>query len=635
MTQINITLGTAGHIDHGKTALIRLLTGCETDRLKAEKDRGMSIELGFAPCVLGDLEVGIVDVPGHEHFIKTMVAGAAGIDGVLFVVAADDGIMPQTREHLDILTLLGVRYGLTVLTKIDRVSDDRVAAVIDDLKAFLSGTFLHNTPICPMSNITGQGFDGFYTALKALVASIAPKRIDGVFRLPVERAFSVKGFGTVISGIPTAGAAKIGQEVILLPGGQTGRIKAIQVYGKPSERVQSGQCAALNVPQLDYRSIQRGDVLTVGGCFTPRQWFLCAADPLAGQSLPDKNGTAMKLHTAAAEVTANLYHFDQAKPAGDGEILFQIRTQTPLVAGPGDRFILRSLSPVRTVGGGRILQALPSRLRRTHGRGLDYAIAMAEAQRDEQEFVAFAVASAPSGAARLSDITALTLQRPEQVQPLLTALIQRQQVVELSDGLYIHAKTHSALHRQMTETLERFHADHPELPGMDAAALAERLALDKPVFDALLAYALAHGSVVRRLERLALPSHIETCDPALAKRLKAVEDAFCESLFAPPSIEQLPAQTRLTAAQVSEAVRILSEQKKLCRVEGQMLFHVEAVEQAKRRIAAHIQGRGQGRLESVAFKYLIDSTRKYAIPLLDYMDKIGFTRRVGNTRYLK
>jgi len=223
----NITLGTAGHIDHGKTALIKLLTGCETDRLKAEKERGMSIELGFAPCLISGTEIGIVDVPGHENFIKTMVAGASGIDGGLLVVAADDGVMPQTREHLDILTLLGVDHGMVALTKVDCVTAERAEEAAQEVKAYLAGTFLEGAPVLPVSSITGEGFDGFYEALKALVASISPRSADGVFRLPVERAFSAKGYGTIVAGIPAAGAVEIGAEVVLLPQGTKGRVRAI------------------------------------------------------------------------------------------------------------------------------------------------------------------------------------------------------------------------------------------------------------------------------------------------------------------------------------------------------------------------------------------------------------------------
>ena len=273
--QLNITLGTAGHIDHGKTALIKCLTGCDTDRLKAEKQRGMSIELGFAPCMISGLEIGIVDVPGHENFIKTMVAGATAIDGVIFVIAADDGVMPQTREHLDILGLLGIKYGIVALTKVDCVDDNRLQAVTTEIQNFLVGTFLQNEQIIPVSGITGQGFNGFYEALKELVGTIKPKKTDGVFRMPIERAFSLKGYGTVVAGIPISGSIATGDEVVVLPKGIKGRTKAIQVYKRNSDTALSGQCAAINVSQWDYKTIRRGDVVTVGKYFSPQQWYLC------------------------------------------------------------------------------------------------------------------------------------------------------------------------------------------------------------------------------------------------------------------------------------------------------------------------------------------------------------------------
>ena len=244
---LNITLGTAGHIDHGKTALVKSLTGCNTDRLKEEKERGMSIDLGYAPCRLPDLEVGIVDVPGHESFIKTMVAGACGMDGVILVVAADDGIMPQTREHLDILTLLGLRHGMVALTKIDRVDDARRQEVIADLAGFLQGTFLAAAPILPISDVTYDGFDPFLEGLENLVRSITPRRADGVFRMPLDRAFSAKGFGTVVAGIPVAGSASVGDEAVLLPQNVNSRIKRIEVYGQRSDTLLCGQCAAVNL----------------------------------------------------------------------------------------------------------------------------------------------------------------------------------------------------------------------------------------------------------------------------------------------------------------------------------------------------------------------------------------------------
>jgi len=273
--QINLTIGTAGHIDHGKTALVKCLTGCDTDRLKAEKERGMSIDLGFAPCTIADIEVGIVDVPGHENFIKTMVAGAVGMDAVLLVVAADDGVMPQTREHLDILTLLGVRHGLVALTKVDRVDSESLELARAELDDYLRGTFLEDAPVLPVSSVTGEGFDGFFEALVAMMESVEPKPLDGVFRLPLDRSFSVKGYGTVVSGIPVCGSAKVDDPVELLPQGITGRIRGIEVYGRTSDTVKAGQCAALNVRQLDQRTISRGDTLTVPGYFSAGKWFVC------------------------------------------------------------------------------------------------------------------------------------------------------------------------------------------------------------------------------------------------------------------------------------------------------------------------------------------------------------------------
>ncbi|MHC4844305.1 MAG: selenocysteine-specific translation elongation factor, partial [Planctomycetota bacterium] len=267
--QINLTLGTAGHIDHGKTVLVKCLTGCETDHLKAEKERGMSIELGFAPCTIGEKEVGIVDVPGHENFIKTMVAGATGVDGIIFVIAADDGVMPQTREHLEILTLLGITKGIIALTKCDCVTKEQLEKAKKEVSVFLKGTFLEDAPILAVSGVTGEGLSDFYEGLKILVNGIEPKSTEGIFRLPIERAFSLKGFGTVVTGIPVSGSVKVGEEVILLPQKIKSRIKAIQVYGKDSDTALCGQCAALNVPQLDYKTIVRGNVAAVGDYFEP------------------------------------------------------------------------------------------------------------------------------------------------------------------------------------------------------------------------------------------------------------------------------------------------------------------------------------------------------------------------------
>jgi len=631
-SQINITLGTAGHIDHGKTALIKLLTGCETDRLKEEKERGMSIELGFAPCRLGDLEVGIVDVPGHEHFIKTMVAGATGIDGVIFVVAADDGIMPQTREHLQILTLLGVRYGMVALTKVDIVSGDRVEAVTAELRDFLRGTFLEGADICPLSAITGAGFDGFYTSLKALIAKIEPRNTGGIFQMPVERVFSVKGFGTIVSGIPAGGTAKVGDELILLPEGAKSRVRAIQVYGKESQQVRSGQCAAVNLPQLDASTLRRGQVLTKGDCLQAAHWFTCDLQVLQSQDEPIRNGRQYKFHTGTSEVTAVVYVLTEADAGG--RMLVQVRTEEPVAAGIRNAFILRQLSPMRTCGGGTIIAAGDRRIKRKP-ETVSELQARAQVIGDVERFVSYALQTGLCGTASgMQEIARAVQQMPETVTAVLENLTASGEAVQLA-GQFVHRDVLGRLEMQIRERVEEYHKHNAQSPGIEEEALCAAIAEPKALIKAVLNRMLAGKKLAVVKERIALPTHTQQFDPRQKQMLDRIEAMFLQKLFGPPSVQELTTALKTNDKAVEQAIKILVEQQTLCRVEQGMYFHADAVAQAKARIADHVAGKGQGRLESVDFKYLVDTTRKFALPLLDYMDKIGFTRRSGNTRYLR
>jgi len=632
LTQKNITLGTAGHVDHGKTALVKLLTGCDTDRLKIEKERGMSIELGFAPCMLAEMEVGIVDVPGHENFIKTMVAGASGIDGVILVIAADDGVMPQTREHLDILTLLGVKYGIVALTKVDCVPPERIRIVTDQIGEFLAGTFLQDAPILPISSVTGQGFDTFYESLKELVEGIEPKSSDGVFRLPVERAFSVKGYGTVVTGIPVAGSVKTGDEVVLFPGGSKGRIKAIQVYRRDSQTAMVGQCAALNVPQWEYKTIRRGNVVTVGEYFSPQQLYLCELRLLnyVGQGL--KNGVDIKFHTGTSEVVATLFLLQGNIAAAGQKCLVQVRLNEPIVAGPGDRFILRTLSPVQTVGGGIIVEAIAEKLRRNQPDAIQDAQDRAKAVLNRSDFVEYAVKTADAAAATEAEISLRVKLPPEAFAPILTGLIGQSKILELDRKLYIHADTLSDVQQRLLNVVRDFHSGSPESPGITAGQLYEKCGLRKDVFDGLLKLLLSAGNLVERKHRLALPEHHEMLSDTEQKLLQAVESFFRSRLFNPPSRAEIVEHTRADTQKVERILRIMLEQDRLIRIENDLFFHAEAVERARSILTSYIEK--QGSLESVKFKYLLDTSRKFAIPLLDYFDRIGLTRSVGRTRYL-
>lgn len=633
LEQINVTLGTAGHIDHGKTALVKNLTGCDTDRLKEEKERGMSIELGFAPCTLANLQVGIVDVPGHEHFIKTMVAGATGVDGVILVVAADDGVMPQTREHLDILTLLGVEHGIVALTKIDRVDSDHVELVREDLRALLKDTFLESAPIVGVSNVTGLGFDRLLEALTSLVRSIQPRKIDGVFRMPVERTFSVKGYGTVVAGIPVSGAATIEDELVVHPSNQTGRLKAVQIYKRNGPRVRAGQCTALNVRQWDHNLISRGDVVATPGYFTPLQWFLGRLRLLRHERCFLKNGTPVKFHTGTSEVAAAVYLMEGSLAPAGSESYVQIRTAQPLVAGPRDRFILRALTPVWTIGGGFIIEGLPRRLKRNQPRLIRELDEWAYAVATESAFVEYVVKSAGLACAREADIAFRTKIPLDRVRTILNELRSTGRISAVSTDAYLHAASAGQGREQILLCLKKFHAQSPASPGIAPEGLQEAAGLSKTVFDALLASLKKDARIVERHLRLALAEHRETVADEDRQLLENIEALFRNRPFNPPDRPELLAALRVPAPRLEKALKILLEQDRLVKAPEDLLFHREAVDRAREILVAFIQK--EGRLESVKFKYLLDTTRKYALPLLDYFDRIGLTNRINNTRFLR
>ncbi len=645
--QKNITLGTAGHIDHGKTALVKCLTGCDTDHLKEEKERGMSIELGFAPCTISGLEVGIVDVPGHENFVKTMVAGATGIDGVIFVIAADDGVMPQTREHLDILTLLGVRHGIVALTKADCVEPSRIESVSGEIREFLVGTFLENAPILPVSNVTGQGFDTFCEALQTLVDAIEPKKTDGVFRMPVERTFSVKGYGTVVTGIPVAGSIKIADEVALFPEGTKGRIKAIQVYKRNSDTAKVGQCAAISVPQWDYKNVERGCTVTLGDYFRPEQWYLCKLRLLPHLKSPLKNGSSVKFHTGTSDAVATVFLLEGGSAAAGRECIVQVGLTRPprIVAAPRDRFILRSLSPVQTIGGGMIVEALASKLRRNQPNVVQDAAERERAVRVEKDFVEYCIKTAEGYAAAESEIGFRAKMLPGPLKKNLDELVADGKVIRLDSKLFLHIDTCNDVQQKLVGLVSDFHKAKPQSPGMSVEELIEAVSRasrprseggtpsTRDVFNGLLRRLLTQGKLVERKRRLALPEHREVFEDDQQQLVASIEALFKAQFFAPPTEQEIIGHTKADPDEVQKTLRILIEQEQLIRVDRDLFFHREAVEKARQTLTTYINT--QGGLESVKFKYLLDTTRKFAIPLLDYFDRIGVTRRVGYTRYLK
>lgn len=632
---INITLGTAGHIDHGKTALIKCLTGCDTDRLREEKERSMSIDLGYAPCTISDLEVGIVDVPGHENFIKTMVAGAACIDAVIFVVAADDGVMPQTREHLDILTLLGVRHGLVALTKIDRVQPEELDLARQQVREFLQGTFLETAPLLPLSSITGKGFDDFLEALKELVAGIEPRRIDGVFRMPIDRTFSAKGYGSVIAGIPVSGSIHTADEITLLPQQQTGRIKTIQVYSRQSDTARAGQCAALNIPQLDQKTIQRGHTLTVDQYFKPSLWFVCELTLLPYEKLFLKNAQHIRFHSGTSQVEATVYLMQSEKLLPGQQDLVQIRLNDSLVAGPRDRFIIRTLSPAVTIGGGMIVEAIDKKLKRSDPAVVQDIRQRADAVKTDKEFLAYCIQNAPDYIAQTRPLSLRTKIPPSRIPPLLEELLRHGDIIQLQEDQYLHTQTIQHIESKLLTTIEQFHQQNPQSPGITRDRLEQTISGSgtDTLLNRIVSELKAQGRIAETNQRLALPHHQMAVPPELREPLEEIEKAFRSTPFAPPSTSGLSQSLQIPSAQLNPMIQLLIEQGRLVPVSDTILFHTDAIERGRQTLIEFLQK--EKKLESVKFKYLIDTTRKFALPLLDYYDRIGLTRRVGYTRFLQ
>ncbi|MBN1346453.1 MAG: selenocysteine-specific translation elongation factor [Phycisphaerae bacterium] len=633
IAQINITLGTAGHIDHGKTLLIRCLTGCDTDRLKEEKERGMSIDLGFAPCQIADTEVGIVDVPGHENFIRTMVAGASGMDGVILVVAADDGVMPQTREHMDILTLLGVRHGIVALTKIDRVEAELLEIVKADLREYLAGTFLAEAPIMPLSSVTGEGLGAFATALGDLVRSIEPKRVDGLFRLPVDRSFSAKGYGTVVSGIPVSGSARVGDEIVLLPQDLKGRIRAIQVYGRDSDQVIAGQCAALNVREWDSKAIARGHVVAAPGYFSPNEWVVCKLRLLRQDAPSLRNGALVRLHTGTSEVIAKAYLMEGERLSSGQEGIVQLNCEEPVLVGRGDHFILRTPSPPRTIGGGVILEATDRRLRRNRPGVREDLEERAAALATESSFVEYCVRTAEGYVAKESELCLRAQLPADHLRKILDELSREGRLVSPKPDVHVHIGAVDALGGRAVEAIRRFHESSPASPGMGLDDLASSCEAPRDILAMSVERLVTDGRLVEHHHRYALPDHRESLGAEDLDLAERVETQFRRSLFQPPSAEEAAQRIGADRPKVEAAVKMLIEHERLVRIDGDLVFHCEAIGRARELLVEHI--RKEGKLESVKFKYVLDTTRKFAIPLLDHFDRIGVTQRVGYTRHLK
>ena len=626
----NIMLGTAGHVDHGKTALVKVLTGCNTDTLAVEKERGLTIELGFAPCQMNDERiVGIIDVPGHANFIRNMVAGAHGIDVVIFVVAADDGVMPQTREHLDILTLMGVRHGLVALTKIDLVDDALREMAIDDVRGYLQGTFLGGAPICPVSNITGAGYDGLLGALNEAVTQSAQRAESGLFRMWVERSFSIKGFGTVASGIPVSGRAEPGESLTVLPVNRRARLRQLEVYGRHADEGRSGECVALNLDDVDLDDLPRGSLLCAAGAFEPVEMAEAVLTllPSSRRALPDY--AEVHLHVGTGDVMAHVALLEGEPISPGGSALVQLRMAAPMPVAAGDRFVIRAPAGERgvltTIGGGRILDTSNRRLRRNRPWTLAALRARQAALGDDSQWcsVVLAESQTPVTSEELAHSSHLP---PEQVEHLLTELADARAI----GARWLHATVLSQAGERIASALQAFHEHNPMRDGADANELRAAADLDADVFHVALEHLLAenvaehHGGVVALTGREAAVSDE---DRALCKRLEQIlRDAHLE----PPLPAELAGQLDVNLDKLDELLRLLADQQLTYRLDEKVVMHRDAIAAAEE-VVLGLFAKASG-FSTMEFRDALGVSRKFAVPLLDYFDTVKLTVRRSNRR---
>lgn len=630
-----LTVGTAGHIDHGKTQLTIFLTGCNTDRLPEEKSRGMTIDLGFATCILpNNRRIGIVDVPGHEKFVHNMVAGATGIDVVLLVIAADDGVMPQTIEHFHIVRLLGIKAGMIAITKTDLVDADRVETVKAQAEQLVAGSFLDGAPIIPVSTKTGEGYDEFYTKFVELVDHMAERESTGPFRMHVERSFVLKGLGTIVSGIPVSGTIRQGDTLDLLPEGRKVRVKGLQVYGQKSKEGRSGECVAINLADIQHTEMKRGMQLCAPGYFESARFFDVRFFSLPSLGRPLKPRQQIRLHLGTSDVPGHLV-LPENEPLKPGtETYAQLQMKRGVVAAPGDSFILRTLSPVTTVGGGYVVSPDDKRLRRRHSES--WASSLEEKERvmdsvSDKILQAFAVDTpTPLG---LDEIAKSALLQQDALLADIDALLESGDLKLTAKRKYVSRQMVEASEQVVIDRVTALHKDVQLSAGFSKKEIYSSLRENHDILDMALVSLIEKKTLTQSTHGYFISSMAPALSDAQAAIAEKILSLYLDSRFKSPRRDEVPEMAGAPEKAVGRIMNYLLQTGRLVDIGGGVILHEDVIEESKTIIADYLADHDA--LESGAFRGMIDSSRKYAIPLLEYWDGKGLTKRIGNTRVLK
>lgn len=632
----HFVLGTAGHVDHGKTALIKALTGTDTDRLKEEKKRGITIELGFASLTLPSGQtLGIVDVPGHEKFIKTMVSGAAGIDLVMMIIAADEGIMPQTKEHLQICSLLGISKGLVALTKVDLVEEDWLELVQSEITEFMRGTFLEDAPIVPVSAIKQKGLSDLVKAIDETVNKIDEKANDGIFRLPVDRVFTMKGFGTVVTGTLVSDYIKSNEEVEILPQNITARIRGLQVHNQPVDEVRAGQRTAINLQGIEKSAIERGNMLVRPKTVWPSQRLDISVEFLASNSKNLKNRALVRLHTGTSEIIARitLLDKDELKPGQKGFAQLVLTNKDVVVA--GDHFVLRSYSPVTTIGGGHIIDPLPSKHKRQNAKIItDFNILQSGPL---TERISVIMERTGFSGINLRGLNFRLGVNTKKIREALEILLSERKAILLDseDTTVISAFFYNQLEELISKNLAVHHKNNPLQAGISKEQLKETLgrAISTKLFNLALRNLVKKEIIVSDKDNVRLAEHkIELADDLDSLR-KNIARIYNDAGLTPPYLNDVINDFKDQRTKAQSIIKLMLKDGDLIKINEELCFAREPFNKLYDDYKAMLIK--DGKATPATFKDLTGLSRKYIIPLMEYFDMSKLTVRVGDHRILR
>jgi selenocysteine-specific elongation factor len=629
----SIVVGTAGHIDHGKTALVKALTGIDADRLEEEKRRGITIDLGFAHMDLpaadgGTLHLGFVDVPGHERFVRNMLAGVGGIDLVLFVIAADESIKPQTREHFDILQLLGVSRGITVLTKSDAVDPETLDVVRLEVEEFLRGTFLEapKAPIAAVSSLTGAGLDELKRAIAVAVADVQARDSGALARLPIDRVFTMKGFGTVVTGTLISGTIRREEELQVFPGGDRVRVRGVQVHGHDADKAVAGQRTAVNLAGVSTAGLARGMMLAPPDTFAATNVIDVKIRLLASAPRSLKHQSRVHFHCNTMETVAQVVLHESKEVGRGAEVLARLKLGAAALLLPGDRFIIRQFSPVITIGGGVVLDAAPMSRKFLPDKNLEVF-----AGTDRAAKLLVRIARRSFHGVTVTDLEKESGWRRGVIESAIAGAVQTRQVIRVGDVL-LSSGAWEGMKKQAVGVLDEFHRTNPLVSGINKEELRAQTGAGQVAFAAILQQLVQEIKLAVSGDLVSLAGRGVVMKDEEAESKKKIDEAFAAAGLKVPALNEVLGGLKIDKVRAQKIVTLLLRDKVLTKVSDELVFHRSALEELRKRVAAHKTK--SATIDVATFKELTGVSRKYAIPLLEYLDRERVTKRVGDTRQI-